>query len=202
VNDFDELIGADVAGADRERLRAVHELLVEAGPPPELPASLRDVPQPGKVSVLRKHAPPRKAALIAAAVMALVVAFTGGFATGDHVTAPTTPVAKLVLKGTSAAPHARATLAVLPNVDGNWPMTLTVRGLPSVAAPTYYVVWLVRHGQPFAPCGSFVVSKSLSSLTLKLNAPYSLKTGDTWIVTQQKYGRHATRTTVLEPRAL
>ncbi len=34
---FDELIGPDLPPGDRERLRRVHELLVAAGPPPEMP---------------------------------------------------------------------------------------------------------------------------------------------------------------------
>ena len=33
---LDELIGADTTGAERERLQHVHELLLEAGPPPEV----------------------------------------------------------------------------------------------------------------------------------------------------------------------
>ena len=34
--DFDALVGADVPGEERDRLRRAHELLVAAGPPPEL----------------------------------------------------------------------------------------------------------------------------------------------------------------------
>ena len=35
-SDFDELVGGDLTPAERERLRGVHDLLVQAGPPPEL----------------------------------------------------------------------------------------------------------------------------------------------------------------------
>ena len=35
---FDDLIGEDVPAWERERLRRAHDLLVAAGPPPELPA--------------------------------------------------------------------------------------------------------------------------------------------------------------------
>ena len=39
--DFDELVGGDdLPGPERERLQRVHELLVAAGPPPELPPEL------------------------------------------------------------------------------------------------------------------------------------------------------------------
>ena len=34
--DFDELVGTDLEDGERQRLLRVHELLVEAGPPPEL----------------------------------------------------------------------------------------------------------------------------------------------------------------------
>src|SRR5207245_1293825 len=46
VPEFDELIGADAPAEERERLRRVHELLVAAGPPAELPPSLETVPEP------------------------------------------------------------------------------------------------------------------------------------------------------------
>src|SRR5947207_753497 len=41
---FDELIGTEATGAERERLHHAHDLLVQAGPPPELPPSLQKAP--------------------------------------------------------------------------------------------------------------------------------------------------------------
>ena len=194
---FDELIDADVAGEERERLRGVHELLVEAGPPPELPASLRDVRQPGKVGHLRNQSVPRKIALLAAAIIVLGIAFVAGLAVGGG--SHTKPVATLVLSGTKAAPHAHGTIDVSSEVSGNWPMTLSVSGLPKATAPEYYYVWLVRNGKPWAPCGEFVVAKSSDSLTLKLTAPYALKSGDSWIVTRKTYSQLGAGQTVLRP---
>ena len=40
---FDD-VAEGIDPAERERLRGVHELLVEAGPPPELPESLATLP--------------------------------------------------------------------------------------------------------------------------------------------------------------
>ena len=40
--DFDELVGNDLGSEERDRLRRAHELLVAAGPLPELPPSLAD----------------------------------------------------------------------------------------------------------------------------------------------------------------
>ena len=43
--DFDELVGADgLAPEEQARLRRVHEMLLQAGPPPELPAALPGAP--------------------------------------------------------------------------------------------------------------------------------------------------------------
>ena len=199
MNDFDELIGADVAGAERMRLLAVHEALVEAGPPPELPETLRDVPQPGKVSVLRKQTPLRKVALLAAALIVLVATFGIGYTTGAKTTDTAKAVWTLDLSGTGAAPRAKAVLDVQRQISGNVPMTLEVSGLPR-SASDYYVVWLVRNGQRFAPCGSFVISRPTRTATLKFTAPYALKKGDTWVVTRQTYGNHSlSPTTVLKP---
>ena len=78
-------------------------------------------------------------------------------------------------------------------------MTIWVSGLPKVAAPDYYYVWLVRNGKPLAPCGEFLVAKSSDSLTLKLSAPYALKPGDTWIVTRKTYSQPGAGQTVLRP---
>jgi hypothetical protein len=198
VNDFDELIGADVAGEERERLLGVHEQLVEAGPPPELSAHLQETPQPGNARSFRKRSAPWKFAMIAAAVILLAITFTVGISIGKGSVA--SPVASIALRGTKAAPRAKGTLDVLPEVSGNHPMNLSVSRLPAVTAPEYYSVWLVRNGKPFAPCGEFVVSKHSRSLTLTLNAPYTLETGDTWIVTRKMYKQQpGAGATVLRP---
>ena len=42
---FDELVGAELPPSERERLRLVHDLLVAAGPPPELPKLLASPPE-------------------------------------------------------------------------------------------------------------------------------------------------------------
>jgi hypothetical protein len=192
VSDFDDVIDADVQGAERERLRGVHELLVAAGPPPELPDSLLHAPRPGEVRALRPRMARSRTLLIAAAIIVVGITFTLGFATGQKHAPPPQALEKLALRGTSAAPHARGTLALYQQQSGNWPMTLTVSGLPRVKAPTYYIVWLIRDGKTVAPCGQFVVAKSGSSLTLNLSAPYALKRGDSWVVTRATYSNGPT----------
>ena len=201
MNDFDELIDADVTGEERGRLRGVHDLLVQAGPPPELPVDLQRGYAPGELRRLKPRYVPRKVALLAAALAVLLITFSAGLATGiGSRSSSAAPLhERLALKGTTFAPHAQATLDVEKAVGGNWPMTLSVSGLPPVTSPTYYEVWLVRQGKPWAPCGEFVVSKASTALTLRLTAPYSLQRGDTWIVTRHTYGQSGTGPAVLRP---
>ena len=79
--DFDQLFGDEVSGAERERLRGVHDLLVAAGPPPELSPALESPPDVGgagagaKVLLFPRR---RRAALllIAAAVPCICTAPT------------------------------------------------------------------------------------------------------------------------------
>ena len=60
------------------------------------------------------------------------------------------------------------------------------------------LLYLVRNGKPWGACGTFVVSNASGSLTLKLNAPYSLEPGDSWIVTRAPFGGEPGKT-VLRP---
>jgi hypothetical protein len=194
VNEFDELIGGDVTGEERERLLGVHELLVHAGPPPELPAGLRDVRRPAEARERRRPSAFRTVALLAAALIVVGLAFSAGFATGHRSSA--SPVAQLALKGTTAAPRARATLDILAaDKAGNWPMALHATGLKP---GTIYEVYLVRDGKRWGSCGSFLVNASGAASDLRLNAPYRLEHGDTWIVTRETPAGGAGET-VLKP---
>src|SRR6266545_4565068 len=70
--DFDELIGGDMPEEERERLRHAHELLVQAGPPPELAPELEAVPWPEEalmpLGLTRRSTRKRSPLLLAAAV--------------------------------------------------------------------------------------------------------------------------------------
>ena len=107
----------------------------------------------------------------------------------------------LALKGTSAAPNARGSLAVWKPRDGNWPMTLSVIGLPRLAHHGYYEVYLVRNGHPWGLCGTFRGAGSSKALTVTLNAPYSLRAGDSWVVTRPTANGGEPGQTVLSPIA-
>jgi anti-sigma-K factor RskA len=162
-------------------------------PQQEVPR-LQKSPDLGVARRPQRRAGRRRALLLLAAALAIAAVFVSGFAVGDHRggNAPTNSVAgTLALRGTSVAPHARARLEVLRARGGNWPITLSVVGLPKLPPDTYYEVDLVRSGRPPKSCGSFRVASASHAVTLTLNAPFALRKGDSWIVTRQVRGRES-----------
>jgi hypothetical protein len=187
-HEIDELVHDD------PRLRDVHELLLEAGPPPELPPSLEHAP--GSAPAPRMRLMPRRrlgAALVLAAALALAL-----FGAGYLVSAQTGPDAgfkedfALTMQGTPAAQGATATLLV-GQLDeaGNWPMEMTVRGLPTLPQGERYELLLTRDGRAIVSCGTFVVE---GETAVFLNAPYRLRQYDGWIVTREGRDRPLLRT--------
>jgi hypothetical protein len=185
--DFRDLVGEEVPAEERERLRNVHEMLVAAGPPPELSPELQEPPAVGgaTVSFLPRR---RRAALLLIAAALAAAAFGGGyFAGGQGRETGFKAVHAIQMHGTAAAPNALATLE-LADVDssGNWPMLVTVQGLPQVPRGAYYELFLTRHGRLAASCGTFVVHAGKTKV--HLNAPYKLKSFDGWVVTKHVRG--------------
>jgi hypothetical protein len=200
--DFDELVGADVDAEEQQRLRRVHDLLLQAGPPPELSPEI----EAGPTLAMTLGRPPRRlqrrVALLAAAIALVAVAFLAGYITGNGKGDGLSAGHTISLTGTKAAPGALASLRVEPpDAAGNWPMRLSVTGLAKLPAKGYYTVYLVRHGKPFAPCGTFVVAGKAHGASLWLNAPYDVRKGDTWVVTRQMPGHHEAGPVVLRPNA-
>jgi hypothetical protein len=196
--DFDELI-ADAEPGEQERLRRVHDMLVVAGPPPELTPQMEAGPTLGMTiggRPSRRHTQ-RRVALLAAAIVVLLLAFLVGYVTGND---SKVSGRLLKLQGTAVAPNAQASLR-LEDVDpaGNWPMELAAVGLPKLPPKGYYEVFLVRNGKPWAPCGSFVVKNAKVGVSVRLNAPYRLRRTDTWIVTRQTWGNRDAGPVVLKP---
>lgn len=196
---LDDLIGADTTDAERQRLQSVHELLLEAGPPPELSPKLEAGPTLG-MTLQRRRAVKRRAMLLLAASLAVVLVFLGGYGVGNRGGTSPKPAHSLALKGTSVVPNAQATLEVWDSKSGNWPMTLTAVGLPELPQHRYYEVYLVRDGKPWGSCGTFrVVGNPDQPVTVTLTAPYTLRKGDSWVVTQPGAGGSEPGKTVLEP---
>jgi hypothetical protein len=186
--DFHDLIGDDLPAEERKRLRGVHDLLVTAGPPAELSPALERPPSVGgPVHLLPRRR--RGAVLLLAAALAAAV-FGGGFLAGavTHGSSTKSAVVVIPMHGTRAAPNALASIS-LQEVDkaGNWPMRITVQGLPKLPPGGYYELYLTRHGHIGATCGTFNVHGGLT--TVSLNAPYELNGFDGWVVTRHLPGR-------------
>ena len=202
---FEELVGAETTGAERDRLRRTHELLLQAGPPAELPPGLRKAPRMGVVNLQeRRRVMKRRTLVLLAAALSVVAVFFAGYAVSNqrHKSGSVSSAPKVIsLEGTALAPHARATLEVWHSRDGNLPMRLSVAGLRRLPPHSYYDVYLVRKGQlePWGLCGSFVVGASSRVMTLKFNAPYGHEKGDSWVVTRPGQGGTEPGQTVLRP---
>ena len=159
---------------ERERLRAVHELLL-AGRPARR-ALARDRGRPDAGDDPAAPAAPRtgtRFALLAAALALVAAAFVAGYITGNGKGDGLSAGRTLSLVGTKEAPGALASLRIQPaDQSGNWPMQISVTGLPKLPPRGYYTVYLVRDGKPFAPCGYFVVAARDHGASVWLNAPY------------------------------
>jgi Anti-sigma-K factor rskA, C-terminal len=176
---FDDLVGEDLAPEERARLERVHDLLVAAGPPPELPPKLVTAPESPKAEVIPLRRERWRTAIIAAAA-ALVISFGAGWLVGDrHASGHVEFTLEM-----SGATGAQATLDVL-SVDaaGNWPMRMQVSGLPALPRGHTYALWLTKKGVLDSQCGTFTVAGE-GTTTVRLNAPYKLKEYSGWVVVE------------------
>ena len=171
--DFDELVGTDLDSAERERLERVHELLVAAGPPP-------DLIEPRVVQLAPRR---RRGVLLALAAAIAVTAFALGAAAVEGPTGRSVAFEQ-VLEGTPAASRASGSLLVYELDDAdNWPMELRVEGLEPAPSGRPFELWLTRGGKLEALCGSFRTSKS-GSAAVPMNAPYDFDDFDGWVVVE------------------
>jgi len=184
MTNFDDVVGGDDLSPDEEaRLRRVHDLLMQAGPPPDLPPALERPPtEPAEAEIVQFPMLPRRRWALAAVVAATLalLAFAGGYFIGHSK--PTS------FNTTRIVPmHGGNALALLrighQDGAGNWPMQLEVNNLPRQPKPQYYELWLSRNGKPVAPCGSFRVNQR--NTTVQLSVPYNFSRFDGWVVTKQ-----------------
>jgi hypothetical protein len=173
--DFDELVGPDLAAEERGRLLRVHELLLQAEPPPEVTP---------RAPVIELHPRRRHGLLAALAATFITAAFAVGVVVGDRTAGRDTDVV-VAMEGTPAAPTASASLVVYEIDDaGNWPMEMTVEGLAPAESGRPYELWLTKDGELAALCGYFKTDFG-GSASVPMNAPYKFKEHDGWVVVEE-----------------
>jgi len=172
---FQDLVGEGLPPTEHERLERVHEMLIEAGPPPELPPELEEVPDGKGAVAIPEREPtglPRRrvgAALALAAAIALI-AFLGGYLAGYKHTGNTSfeSVRSVALTNNQV----QAIVRFGPrDGNGNTPMLLKVEGLKQLSAGDYYTLYMTKDGKPVVVCGSFNV-RGPRSTTLRFPVAY------------------------------
>jgi hypothetical protein len=181
--DFRELVGEDGSPEELERLRRVHELLVRAGPPPELSPELERTPAPppsAPVVALARRRPAAAFGVAAAAVLAaLVIGYVVGARGHGFDTAFAVP-----MHGVPPVAAARAQLKVGElDAAGNWPVVFTVTGLPQLPSGGWYELYLTKRGKIKESCGTFIVEGGNVETSVRLNVPYNLRGYTGWVVT-------------------
>jgi anti-sigma-K factor RskA len=188
MTNFDDLVNSDDLSPEEElRLRRVHDLLLAAGPPAELPPGLHEPGAPPTAQIVQFVLPRRRlaVALIAAASVA-AAAFGGGYVFGHGKAKPAAFAAERVIDmHATGSSNALAVLKVAhADSVGNWPMRMTVQGLPQQSQRgAYYELWLTKKGKPSVSCGTFRVHGNAT--TVDLTVPYSLRAYDGWVVTAE-----------------
>jgi hypothetical protein len=186
--DFRELVGGeDLSPEESARLERVHEMLVAAGPPPELPPRLADLePAPHEDSPV-EFLPRRRVGLALALAAALaLVTFVGGFVAGQRHGSTFPTKFTVPMHGTPIASNASAQIKVgADDSSGNWPLEVVVHGLKQLPKGQYYEMYLTRNGKAVATCGTFRLA---SGDSVRLNAPYNLHHYNGWIVTREGAG--------------
>jgi hypothetical protein len=197
---FDELVDDPaLTPEERARLRRVHDLLLEAGPPPEAPSHLSPPAEAQVIPFPRRRY--RGFALVAAASLGLAAAGGAGYLLADRggtelaartvtatqattvretVTAPPEQPAGTVVRmvGVGAAQGASATVELLPRTSsGDYPVRIRAEGLPERLT---LEMWVVDDGELEELCGSFTTGYETTDATLVV--PYEMRTRDEWVV--------------------
>ena len=193
--DFRDLIGDKGRPDELDRLRRVHDLLVAAGPPPELSPALAHPPvvEESKLLQFRRRRPTRVFALATAAAAAT---FVIGYAVADHHTS-FTAAAVVPMHGIGRLAAARADIKIgSHDTGGNYPLEMTVQGLPQLPKGGWYELLLSKHGHPTLNCGDFAVDGTQT--TFRLSVPYDLTNlgrnhrYDGWVVVRHAPAQHTT----------
>jgi hypothetical protein len=195
--DFRELVGDDLSPDEEARLRRAHELLVAAGPPPELPQQLAEPPRPqGRLLVLAQNRLRTGLVLAAAIVLA---AFAVGYLIGagkDGSGSAFEPVQTAVL-GKSGS---RLAVVRIGHTDGNGNTTMlvTLEKLDHLTGGDYYTLFMTRGGKPLVTCGTFNVDDDKTT-TVRLNVAYDIDRFDGLLLAEYRLATHSNKPLLRAP---
>jgi hypothetical protein len=192
--DLRDLIGDD--GAPDERLARVHELLVDAGPPPDVvPRAPRMAGRAGRARRRRRWAELSLAAAVAA--IALTVGYVAGSG-GDGVEARVT----IAMHGVPPVAGASAELVVGErDASGNTALEMVITRLPQLPQGGWYELYLSKGGVIAASCGTFATAGD--ETTVRLSVGYDLSSWrdagryDGWVITAHVPGKPASGERIL-----
>lgn len=182
--DFIDLVGDEGSQEELEQLRRAHDLLLAAGPPPELSPRIREAP----AAISKKTRVPQRRRFTAVVIAVGLVAagFGVGLVVADKGSEQAAPEHVYPMHPPSGTGAARASVALGEKDSvGNWPLVVQVSGLKTLPKGQWYELYLVRAGKIAGWCGSFNV-KEEGRTTVSMTVPYVLKRGDQWVVTQSK----------------
>ncbi len=193
--DFRDLVDDEVAPGELERLERVHELIVAAGPPPELSPAYEHAPKIEEAKVY-EFKPRRPAAVFAIAAAVAAAVFAIGYAVGGRNSA-FEAAGVVPMHGLGAQAAATADIRVgKHDSGGNYPLEMSVKGLPALPKGGWYELLLSRKGHPTLPCGDFAMDGKPT--TFRLSVPYDLTelrkahTFDGWVVVRHAPGVRST----------
>ena len=191
--DFDELVGTDLEPEERDRLRRAHDLLIAAGPPPELPPELADPTGPPEAEVVPFWNRRRNAAIAVLAAALAALAFGVGYLTGHTKSDKGFTEGAIVMRGTVAAPEAAPARSSSGARDdaGNWPMLVRVSTLAEAPSGALLHALADEEGQAGRRRAARSSSAAATHPTeVEFTVAYKRPNFDGWVVTLQKRGEH------------
>jgi hypothetical protein len=182
-----DLLGDDLPDDERARLERVHELLVAAGPPPELPPSLAEAPD-------RAAQPPswlprrRLGAALGLAAAIATIAFLGGYLTGYHRSDSNFSTDRSVVLSGAGSKRAVVRFGE-SDANGNRSMLVKVVGLRHQPRGNYYALFMTKNGKPIVTCGTFNV-RDEGVTTLRFTVAYELENFDGLLLQEYHHSNH------------
>lgn len=174
---LEDVVAGTISPRDRERLERVHALLVDAGPPAELPPALETLPAgepPGTYPLFPRR---RWAALATIGLAVAAAAFGAGYLLGDDTGRAAERVVPLA--ATQDAPGASGSLSIFaPDEAGNRRLELTVQGLEPLPQGRGYALELARDATSIAEIGTFAADPG--PVDVVLTSPVAPRVGDRW----------------------